>query len=219
MPNNPNWENPVVAWALANGYSYPPNEVTTTPITNNGQEPTVNILDPADGKTITQIPFLVTVNTSSSNQIARVDLSINGEFYQSLTSAPFVFSVNKTLTDGPYTIAAHAVDSAGATSDTSVSITLSVAAPLTLTQPLDQSLLQFPVNLIAASNNLFDSVNFYYQNSKGQTKLIGAAQNTDHTDQYHYTFTWDVSPPSGSYKIYAQSSNGYTSRKISVTIP
>lgn len=219
MPNNPNWENPVVAWALANGYSYPLNQATTTPIVNNGQGPTVTILDPADGKNITQMPFLVTVSAVSSNPIARVDLFINGEFYQSLTSQPFIFTVNKNLADGPYAIAAHAVDLSGNTSDTSANITLSAAAPLTLTQPQDQSLLQFPVTLIASSNNLFDNINFYYQNSKGQTKLIGAAQNTDHTDQYHYTFNWDAPPPAGSYKIYAQSGNGYTSRKISVTIP
>ncbi len=219
MPNNPNWENPVVAWALANGYSYPPNEATTTPITSNGQGPTVNILDPADGETITQMPFPVTVSAVSSNPIARVDLSIDGEFYQSLSAAPFVFTINKNLTDGPYTIAAHAVDSTGATSDTSVSINLSVAAPLTLTQPADQSVLQFPAVITAASNNLFDSVSFYYQNSQGQTKLIGPAQNTDHTDQYHYTISWQTPLPSGSYKLYAQSSNGYTSRKISVTVP
>jgi len=219
MPNNPNWENPVVAWALANGYSYPPNEATTTQVVNNGQGPSVNILDPADGETITQMPFPVTVSAISSNPIVRIDLSIDGEFYQSLTAAPFTFTVNKILADGPYTIAAHAVDSTGATSDTSVSINLSVAAPLTLTMPQDQSTLQFPVTLTASSNNLFDNVSFYYQNSGGQTKLIGPAQNTDHTDLYHYSLTWQTTPPSGSYKIYAQSANGYTSRKITATIP
>jgi hypothetical protein len=219
MPNNPNWENPVVAWALANGYSYPPNEATTTQAISNGQGPTVNILDPADGETVAQMPFSVTVSAASPNPIVRVDLSIDGEFYQSLTEQPFVFTINKSLADGPYTIAAHAVDSSGVTSDTSVSINLSVAAPLTLTQPQDQSVLQFPVILTAASNNLFDGVSFYYQNDKGQTKLIGPAQNTDHTDQYHYSLPWQTPPPSGSYKLYAQSSNGYISRKIQVTIP
>jgi 1A family penicillin-binding protein len=219
MPNNPNWENPVVTWALANGYAYPPNQATTTPVTNNGRGPSVNILDPADGETITQMPFAVTVSAASSNQIARIDLSIDGQFYQSLTQAPFVFSVNSNLTDGPYTIAAHAVDSSGATSDTSVSINLSLSAPLTLTQPQDQSVLQFPVTLTAASNNLFDGVSFYYQNSQGQTKLIGPAQNTDHTDLYHYSLSWQTPPPSGSYKLYAQSANGYTSKKIQVTVP
>jgi 1A family penicillin-binding protein len=219
MPNNPNWENPVITWALANGYTYPPNQVTTTPVTSNGQGPTVNILDPADGETITQMPFPVTVNAISSNPIVRVDLSIDGEFYQSLTQQPFVFSVSKALTDGPYTIAAHAVDASGATSDTSVNINISIAAPLTLTQPQDQSTLQFPVTLTAASNILFDGVSFYYEDSSGATKLIGPAQNTDHTDQYHYSINWQTPPPSGDYKLYAQSSNGYVSKKIQVTVP
>jgi len=73
--------------------------------------------------------------------------------------------------------------------------------------------------LTAASNNLFDGVSFYYQNSQGQTKLIGPAQNTDHTDLYHYSLSWQTPPPSGSYKLYAQSANGYTSKKIQVTVP
>jgi membrane carboxypeptidase/penicillin-binding protein PbpC len=220
MPNNPNWENPVITWALANGYTYPPDEATITPVTtNNGQGPTVNILTPTDGATITQTPFTVTVSASSNNSIARVDLSIDGEFYQSITQAPFVFTVNKSLADGPYTIAAHAVDATGATSDTSVSINLSLSAPLTLTQPQDQSSLQFPVTLTAASDSLFQNVNFYYQTGAGQTKLIGPAQNTDHTDQYHYSLIWQTAPASGSYKLYAQSANGYVSKKIMVTIP
>jgi len=219
MPNNPNWENPVIAWALANGYSYPPNEAITTTVSNNGQGPTVNILDPADSETITQIPFGVTVSAASNNPIARVDLSIDGEFYQSLTQAPFSFTINKQLTDGPYTIAAHAVDSGGAVSDTSVNIVLSQAAPLTLTQPQGASLLQFPVTLTAASNNLYNNVNFYYEDSGGNVKLIGGASNTDHLGQYHYSFNWSGPLPSGNYQLFAKSSTGVTSRKITASVP
>lgn len=219
MPNNPNWENPVLAWALANGYSYPPDQAAVMPPPANGQWPSVNILNPADGATITKMPFTVTVNAVSQNPIARVDLSIDGEFYGSLNQQPFVFSINKTLTDGPYTLAAHAVDNTGAAANTSAGITLSLAGPLSLTQPIDQSLVQFPVALVAASNDLYPAVNFYYQNEKGQTKLIGQAQNIDHTELYHYTLNWDTAPPSGSYKIYAQSSTGFTSRKIQVNVP
>jgi hypothetical protein len=165
------------------------------------------------------MPFAVTVSALSSNPIVRVDLSIDGEFYQSLTQAPFIFNVNKNLVDGPYTIAAHAVDNSGATSDTSVNVVLSISAPLTLTQPADQSLLQFPVTLTAAGNNLYDNVNFYYQDIHGTAKLIGGASNTDHTDQYHYTFNWPDPLPSGSYQLFAKSSTGVTSKKITVSVP
>ena len=221
MPNNPNWENPVITWALANGYIYPPSQAITAPPTNtgSGQGPTVNILDPGDGATITQNPFTVNVNAVSNNQIARIDLSIDGELYQSLNQAPFVFTINKNLTDGPHTIAAHAVDSSGATSDTSVNITVSLAAPLAMTLPQDKSTVQFPLSLTAASNILFNGVSFYYQNDKGQNKLIGQASNTDHTDQYHYSTTWQTAPASGTYKIFVQSANGYVSKKIQIIIP
>ncbi len=220
MPSNPNWENPVTTWALSNGYAYPPDQAINTPsFPSNGQGPSVTILEPGDGSTITKSPFVVNVNAISQNPIARVDLSINGELYQSITVAPFIFTVNKNLTDGSYTLAAHAVDSTGAAADTSATINLSVSAPLTLTQPTDQSLLQFPVSLIAASNDPYGSVSFYYQTDKGQTKLIGQAQNIDHTDQYHYTFNWTGPLPAGNYKIYAQSNNNIVSRKVQISVP
>ena len=197
MPNNPNWEKPVVAWALANGYTYPPGGAQVQPTgTSNGQAPTVTILDPPDGQTISQSPFTVTVNAVGSNSIARIDLSIDGQFYQSLTSEPFVFNVTKTLDDGPHVLAAHAVDSQGLTADTSANIIVDLTSPLTMTQPPDQSLLQFPVTLTASSNKLFSTVNFYYLNSQGSGALIGPATNTDHPeDQYNYTLTWQTSPP------------------------
>lgn len=220
MPNNPNWENPVVAWALANGYNYPPGDQPNQPAPqNNGQGPTVNIISPSSGATISKIPFQVTVSTVSPNPIARVDLSINGELYQSLSSQPFVFTINKTLADGPYTIAVKAVDSTGATSDTSVDVVLDQNSPISLIQPPNQSLLQFPVALTAQSANLYGGVNFYYVNDNGVTKLIGAATNLDHVDQYRYTLTWQTSPAAGNYKIYAQTNTGQVTKKIDVNIP
>ena len=221
MPNNPNWENPVIAWALQNGYTYPPgSNATITPITSNGQGPTVNILDPQDGETINQTPFTVSVNAVSGTTIARIDLSIDGQYYESLTSQPFVFTLNKVLNDGPHVLAAHAVDSQGQTADTSVNIILDVTSPLTVTQPPDQSLLQFPTTLNAESNKLYRTVNFYSQDSAGKTALIGPADNASHTGSaYDYSFTWQTPPDSGSYYIYAKTDTGVTTKKIHITVP
>ena len=221
MPNNPNWENPVVAWALQNGYSYPPgSNATITPITGSGQGPTVNILDPQDSQTINLMPFTVSVNAVSNNPIARIDLSVDGQYYESLTAQPFIFTINKNLNDGPHVLAAHAVDSQGQTADTSVNIMLDIASPLTLTQPPDQSLLQFPATLNAESNKLYGTVNFYYQTPSGQNLLIGPADNASHTGAaYDYSFTWQTPPDSGSYLIYAKTDTGITTKKIRATIP
>jgi membrane carboxypeptidase/penicillin-binding protein PbpC len=221
MPNNPNWENPVVAWALQNGYTYPPGDAQiATSSQNSGQGPTITILDPADGQTITQTPFQVTINAVSANTIARIDLSIDGQFYESLNSQPFIFIVNKTLNDGPHVLAAHVVDSAGQTADTSADIIVDLTSPLMLTQPPDQSLLQFPTILSASSDKLYSGVSFYFTDTNGVTTLIGPASNIDHTGtQYNYTTTWQNAPAAGSYRIYAKTNEGITTKKILVSVP
>lgn len=222
MPQNPNWENPVQEWALAHGYSSPDQSgqgaASPSPVPAQSG-PTVSILDPADGASISQTPFQVTVNAISSSPIVRVDLSINGELYQSLTSQPYIFNINRALSEGSYTLAAHAVDSAGQSADTSSGFTFAPASPLSMSEPVDGSLLQFPVNLVAESDNLYNLVNFYYQDSKGEIKLIGSANNIDHTGKYHYSLVWKTQPASGSYKIFAQANGGVGSRKISVNVP
>ncbi len=220
--DNPNWENPVVEFALANpqNYSYPPNDAQIiNPGQNNSQGPALNILDPVDGATISRLPFQVSVNAVSPNKIAKVDLSIDGEFYQSVSSQPFVFNINKNLISGSHTLAVHAVDVLGAFSDTSSSIEVDLSSPLTLTQPTDQSLLLFPVVLMTESDTLYNLVNFYLIDSKGQTTLIGAADNSDHTGKYHYSLNWKVSPATGEYKIYAQGNGKATTAKIKISVP
>ncbi len=220
MPNNPNWEDPVVQWAIGNGYVYPPGGSQIIGQNNSGQGPSATIADPADGSIISQIPFKVTVNAFSSSPISRMDLSIDGLFYQSMTSQPFVFTVSKNLSDGPHVLAIHVVDSSGATGDTSSNITVQANSPLNLDQPSDQSLLQFPVNLTASSNKLYSNVSFFYQDQSGQETLIGAATNVDHlVNSYSYTLSWQNPPPSGNYQIYAKTTEGVTSKKIRSSVP
>jgi 1A family penicillin-binding protein len=220
-PTNPNWEQPVVEWALSHGYSYPPGDSTViSSQPNGGQGLTVNILNPEDGQNISSGQFLVTVSAISPNPISRVDLSIDGQLYQSATIQPFVFNVNKSLADGSHIIAAKAVDSTGASADTSATISIVSSSPLIITQPLDQSLLQFPVTLTASSGKLYNNVNFYYVDQKGTAKLIGSSTNLDHIqNNFNYTMTWQDSPAPGTYKVYAQTPDGVTTKKIQVSIP
>ncbi len=217
----PAWENPVVEWALAHGYSYPPNDAQIIqPTQTPGQPPQVSILEPADSATIYKLPFTVNISASSGSGIARVELSINGELYQNLLEQPFTFNITKPLKDGSYIIAAKAFDKSGAVTDTSITLNIAANSPLNLTEPQDQSLLAFPVNLTAQSGNRYDTLSFYYQNDKGQTKLIGTAANIDHTaETYRYTFKWQTAPPSGNYKIYVQADSKTVSQKIRVSVP
>jgi len=219
--DNPNWENPVVAWALAHGYTYPPNDAQILqPAGGGNQKISVNILEPSDGATISKLPFSVIANVSSTNQAAKAELYINGELYKNSFIQPFTFVVDKNLSDGVYTLAIKAFDVNGNSADTSATINIMTQAPLSLAEPLDQSLLVFPVTLTAESGNQYSTVSFHYQNSDGLSKLIGNAVNVDHVGGvYRYTFKWLTQPDSGSYRLYVQAGSNTISKKIRVTIP
>ncbi|MEK7162198.1 MAG: Ig-like domain-containing protein [Patescibacteria group bacterium] len=166
------------------------------------------------------MPFSVIANISSTNQIAKAELYINGELYKNISAQPYIFSVDKNLSDGTYTLAIKAIDINGNSADTSATVNIMTQAPLALAEPLDQSLLVFPVTLTAESGNQYATVGFYSQNNKGQNTLIGKAANVDNVDGiYRYTYKWLTAPDSGSYKLYVQTNSNTVSKKIRVTIP
>lgn len=138
--DNPNWENPVRAWANAHtdkGYSYPPDG--SVPVNNNtpapqnqqpeqidpGQPPEARILHPSEGSVLRPGLFNLTASVvpDKNNTITRVDLLIDGTFIESKTSGPFVFTINQNFgTNTSHTFAIHAVDDKNNTTDDSVLI-------------------------------------------------------------------------------------------------
>jgi len=129
-PENPSWEQPVIAWALAHGYSYPSAEVSgggaSPSAPNTGQGPNVSFEQPVEGSVIFSLPINVSVAAAGPNPVARVDLSVDGEFVKSLTQAPYTFSLNKTYSNGRHVLAAKAVDTLGNSSDTSINISFEI---------------------------------------------------------------------------------------------
>ncbi len=133
-PDDPNWENPVIAWALAHGYSYPPagsrpapndnNPPTSSPTTPAGNPPTVRINSPSDGSQINSVPFVLQASAvpDQGNTITRVDLLIDGAFSQSVTNAPYNFTINTKLSAGSHTFAIHAVDDKNNSADISINL-------------------------------------------------------------------------------------------------
>ncbi|GAC1571679.1 MAG: hypothetical protein NVS3B9_0410 [Candidatus Doudnabacteria bacterium] len=133
-PTDPNWENPVIAWAIAHGYNYPPAGSTPAPTdshaptasnnTPTGNPPVATIISPADGSQINSAPFMLQANVTPDpgNNITRVDLLTDGMFVQSLTSAPYNFTINNNPGKGPHTFAVHAVDDKGNTADNSITL-------------------------------------------------------------------------------------------------
>jgi|SRR5579872_708295 len=143
MPNNPNWEGPVIAYDMAHGYCSggtaaasggSPNSSNnnsngngTTASNGNttvasANPPKLSITFPVDGSTIVT-PFVLNAQAQADNglSITKIDLLIDGTQIQTATNAPWNFNV-PLLPPGTHVFALHAVDSQGRTADTSIKL-------------------------------------------------------------------------------------------------
>jgi 1A family penicillin-binding protein len=216
--DNAGWEEPVVRWALANGYSYP-SRLTDVKPDNTGAGPDITVLQPQEGSAISYSPFTVNVAVNSQSPVVRVDLTIDGQYYKNLTSSPYIFQIDKQLADGPHKLAIRAVDSSGSYSDTSVNIRMALNTPLSLTDPGENENLNFPTTLVAESSLSYDSVIFFYQTESGSVHAIGPSSNVSHPNNYRYTVEWSNKPEPGTYRVYAQTNSGIITPKVRITVP
>jgi len=218
MPQNPDWENAVKDWAIKNGYIYPADGISTgNPGTSNGI--IAKISQPKDGTTIETLPFMVLIEASGDNPISRVDLFIDGQFFQSKNSAPYSFEVNKSLSGGLHALAAKALDAQGGVGDTSININFGAPETLILTDPANDTLGLFPFTLTAESGKKYDKVNFYYVDGNGET-LIGQAQKTENiSGRYRYTLGWDKAPAAKEFQVFAKTPDGLETKKVKIAVP
>lgn len=211
-PNDANWEEPVRRYMESKGLVYPPDGSTTTKPTNPGEGPQVSIVEPKEDAIITQSPFTVNVRTGSSSTIARVDLLIDGQLIESKSNGPFTFTVNKRFSDGPRTIAVHAVDTNGLTSDISLRVTMATSQPLIITNPKRDQTISTPIAFQAVSGSDLGIATFYLNDSP-----IGASGATPTTDNtYEYSLIWDAPAP-GAYKLQVKAGSSQSS-KVNFTV-
>jgi 1A family penicillin-binding protein len=217
-PDNPAWENPVRAWALANGYIYPPDGSSINdPNPAPGGAGSIDIISPQENSIITQLPMTINISVSNADTVSRIDIFIDGEPIQSLTKAPYSIQVNKKYSNGPHTITARLLDNFGKTSETSTQINFALDQSLNLTSPAVGETISFPLNLQAESSGELSSVSFYYQ-SGVVVRNLGLATQQIIDGVYIYTYTWQTKPKSGQYKVYARAENGPTSQKITISV-
>ncbi len=205
--NSPNWENPVIAYGLANGYCYP------------GQLPPSNdkiqITSPTDGSTITNASVTVNMSVQGDN-VSRVEVSVDGNFVESAESAPYRVKLTEKYADGSHTISAKVIYNDGSSATDSVTVQYALNGSLELF--ISGGGNDFPLDLSAETPTKYDVVSFYAQKGGAASKIgNGAVSKTG--SNYTYFLTWDTPPSPGSYSIYAKSDSGVMSDKISITVP
>ncbi len=214
-PDNPAWESPVIGWALANGYKYPPGSGISNPSPTLGNGD-ISITSPRDGAVISKLPFTISIEVGGDN-VDRVDVAIDGDVIKSLSNSPYTVSVKEKYSDGSHTISAKVVYEDGRTSTTSTSVQFALDGGLELTEPNDGAQLSFPAELVAESPVSYNGVSFYYQ-AGGQTGAIASGSSSKIGKNYRYSAVWDSAPKPGLYRIYARTDSGLTSNKIVVIV-
>lgn len=124
-PDNPSWENPVRAWAEANGYgsSSPPTEYCSV----SDLAPTVEIVSPINGASVSGNTEITTSYTSVANIIS-VEFFIDDVSIGSITSAPFTKTYDFT-TAGSHKISVIATDENGSTARKDIIVTKASTPP------------------------------------------------------------------------------------------
>ncbi|HRY60507.1 MAG TPA: penicillin-binding protein [Patescibacteria group bacterium] len=79
MPDNPNWENPVVAWAKAAGYNNMPSEEMSCKDIEKENQPTITILSPKNNDSISNGLLDVSIAFKAPKDIDNVKYFINEE--------------------------------------------------------------------------------------------------------------------------------------------
>jgi membrane peptidoglycan carboxypeptidase len=127
VPDNPNWEAPVQAWAASNGCTErPPTE--RDDVHTEGNRPSVSITSPSSGSTVTGT-FTITATTGGSRPISKVDFYINSVLIGTATKDPWSTTYDaNSLPAGSSIIEAVVRNDLGLTRTDQVTITKGAAA-------------------------------------------------------------------------------------------
>jgi len=128
VPDNPNWETPVLAWAKANGYTnYPPQEYCSEH--SNKQRPEITFNSPKDKSTVAG-EISVEVQISSVWGLKTLNFYLDGTQIKKFTSPPFSFSLQTSLyKNGEHTLKAKAVDELGLSSEKTINLNFNNTTP------------------------------------------------------------------------------------------
>ncbi len=118
-PDNPNWENPVRAWAAQNGFD---NKPPTEKCSASGNSPQVSITSPADNATVSGV-FTISANASSPSGVSKVDFFLDNVLIVTDGDAPYGSTHDAgTLSNGTHKLSATVTSVNGATASTQINI-------------------------------------------------------------------------------------------------
>lgn len=218
-PQDPAWEEPVRAWAAANGYTYPPDDTTSS---NDGKIDTSLEINANLPQKITSLPWKVEVEAKTAD-IPEIQIFVDNSLLTSALSKTLSYESKTAHVDGTHQLLIQVRTRDGKVNRKSAQLEFALEKNLILTHPGDNETLQFPTNIVVESNQNVseDEVKFVRRSAAGKEAAISGAVTRQQLGQiYYYTLNWSTAdkPTPSSYQIYAQI-GADKSNAVTVKIP
>ena len=121
-PDNSAWENPVIAWAKANGYNNVPTETYSGPM-DESMMPEVSITSPGDNTKVTG-DFEVNAFVKDPGLVSKVEFLYDSTVIGQVTQAPFKYTIKPPSLDGKkHTVVVKLTKSDNSQKDDSIQVT------------------------------------------------------------------------------------------------
>lgn len=214
-PQFSSWENAVKAWAEKNASSSLLLIKDFNDLHKPENTPTINLVSPKNGETITDIQFEVLAQATANRGISRIDYLINGGLWFSVMGNSERLVENlPSLKNGYHQLTVRACDDVENCAETSVDFNLllknnnnlSTTPSATIESPSSWnrfSASDFPLAVRLRVNNYqgVARLSLFSTSSDGNASLISSVNKVSGE---MFEFYWNSPPPAGIYDIYTE---------------
>lgn len=175
-PSNSSWENPVIAWAKANGYNNIPNQIYDGPV-NPGPNSEIQISAPANGSVISG-DFTASAYVGDNSVVDKIEFYYDSTLIQTVKSLPWQTNITGVILDGKtHTVRVKLFKKGSGTAESSVSV---IAGNGTLSSMIIMQdvggVPSYPLTLTASLTEAgklltIDKVEIYFDTTKKETFL------------------------------------------------
>lgn len=184
-PSDPNWENPVIAWATAAGL-YNPQPAGSCDISNESPPLSIEITSPRNDETVTGTKT-ISVSVSNSANVSKAEFFIDNVSIATDTSSPYSVSYNfNNLTTGRHILSVAVTDKYGTVAKAEISFA-TVKEDLTISNvkssnvESDSATISWVTSIPSTSQVFFDTIAHEDYSDYNEFTIKNSALVTAHT--------------------------------------
>ena len=214
-PDDPNWEEPVKAWALQNGYLWEPGDGPSA-------DPNVELELTAQTK-IGSTPWTAKLEAKGSQEVTELELFLDNYLLSVSGERILNYESSALHVTGRHQLTGQIRTKDNKINQKSLTVEFTGGPNLLLLSPSDNQEVGLPANLVLESNiNIAaENARFILRSASGnELEIAGNLSKRQLGQIFHYTLNWGSAqkPAKGSYQLWGQIGNEKSS-SVTIKIP